>query len=121
MTVREFIDKNSDILYREVIPAELPTLEQGTALFCISIYNGTASKYTRKIVSAGYCLVDHAMMKDGLPSSIDIIRRTTGYYTKMDNIRPTDVADTGNKALFRCRPISVDDPRFNRNWNEWPV
>lgn len=120
MKAKEFIEQNQDILTRKMTEADFHNLRDGTVLFCISVANGNKPPLERTVRTVGYQMVvattrNAVVSLDRLEEVLTLALTTNGY-AKLDYISPTDIAETGTKLLYECKPLSCDDPRKNHHW-----
>lgn len=119
MTVKEFINKNSDILIRPVTEDEFKKLQVGDVVFIISATVGQKPIEDRVVKVASYHMVCHRSYSS-MTGGLDGI--TTMGITKGGNIKTeytnmyTHYHGEKNRLLYHCKSLPVGDPREKHNW-----
>lgn len=116
MLVEDFIEKNKDLLVSPITEEEFHSLTDGAVFFCISAAPGSKPIEKRTVKTAGYHMVASTVRPKGCRTDlINALALTAGGYAKVAYITPEDVYKAGNKLLYHCRPMPVDDIRCRHN------
>jgi hypothetical protein len=117
MTVKEFIDNNSDILVSRITPRDFKDLTDGCVVFCVTAASGKKPILERAVKSAGYQLVVSTSHRPGATiHEIITLALTQRGYAKIDYIDVDFIGDDGHKMLFLCKPLPQHDPRRDNCW-----
>lgn len=117
MTVKEFIDKNSDILVSRITPVDFNDLTDGCVVFCITAAVGNKPVMERAVRTAGYQMVVATSHKPGATiHEIITLALTRKGYAKIDSVNVNDIGDDGYKMIFKCKPLPQHDSRRDNCW-----
>lgn len=117
MTLSQFVEKNSDILPRQISSSDLETITVGTPLFVVSLAGGNKPQKERTIVSASYgvaVFVHHC--GNGQFHSVDVLALTRNGYAKIVNIGDVE---THSYAVFQAKPLPAGDIRTHFTINKF--
>lgn len=119
MIVKEFIDKNSDILIRPVTEDEFKNLQIGDVVFIINTSVGQKPMEERVVKVVSYHMVCH---RDYNSADGSLIGLTTMGITKGGNIKTeytnmyTHYHGNDNKMIYHCESLPVGDQREKHDW-----
>lgn len=120
MTVKEFEKQNSDILLQRMTDSDFQELTDGMVFFCITTTVGSKPVNERAVICAGYNMVVASTTTTfgGNSKLEDVVTLalTKGGYAKIDVITPALMSESGNKVLYKCRPLPKGDPRKSHHW-----
>lgn len=114
MIAAEFIRNNADILTGVMHPRDFNNLTDGCVVFVITTTPGSKNIQDRAIRNAGYYMVV-STYRDTTNRLINatVIGLTAGGYAKIDVINLSDLEYKGNKMVFLCKPLPLNDHRQN--------
>lgn len=115
MKLKDFVRENQDILIAPLTMEELNTLSDGMVVFVITCFKGSSPLAERTVRSAGYQMVAATNRTNGKLTAANTLALTSNGYAKIDYILPQDIA-RGNKVLYRCKPLPLNDLRRNHHW-----
>ncbi len=116
MTLKEFKDKNSDIMLEELAWNDLHDIAGGEALFYVSLTGKNAPKEDRTVVYAGHAMTVGMNIPD---KELLVIRLTAGGYPRLDPISADDLKPDGKAILFRTTALPENDTRNRKPWHQW--
>lgn len=118
MYLKEFMEKNEDIMLQALTAEELPAIAMGEAVLYVSLAEGRKPKSERAVLFAGYALTAGMTFSENY-DSLYLVRSTAGGNPAMDRISLTGLAPDGNVILFRTRPMKHGDPRIFERFKHW--
>jgi hypothetical protein len=120
MTLKEFIDKNGDILIRPITEDEFKKLQVGDVVFIISTSVGQKPIEERIVKVVSYHMVCHRSYDSRSGSLAGV---TTMGITKGGNIK-TEYTNMymhyhgdSNRLIYHCKSLPIGDPREKHNWD----
>lgn len=118
VTLKQFRDKNQDVLLEELKPDDLHGLGCGTVLFCVTTEKQARPKPARHVCSAGYMLLVNKYSSDMDRPAAFLVLDNNGH-AELRHVYPADIGPDGNYALYRTRPVDVSDTRDTWDWHLW--
>ena len=116
MTLNELKAKNPDILLKELDWNDVPRLAAGAALFYVSLSGKAGAKDNKTILCASHVLTTGMFNAN---QQLGFIRITQRGNTKTYSVSAEDLQPDGRAALFQTVPLTENDPRCSKPWNQW--